>query len=384
MAAPVGTSPAKATWLPMAVGMSRAFVSLEFMGSSGKSRTGTCWIDSGGGELIVRRDFARELGLREIGKAVTQNGERMVPLEPPRITASDVKIPVAAGDALMLDSDRMISGVEADVLFPARLLRDHAVTFDYPSRRFGLDIEAPPGTPLPIEISAHSGFARVPLAVADQTIYALLDTGASCTMFSQALIDQLREAHPDWRVVRGAYDDANMLGGSFEANAQELLVPQLAINGITVPNVPVVSRPEGTFEKWMSSLTTGPIVGSLGGNVLRNFTVTIDYPNSRLFLNASDALEAAHPLALVALTLTPNDDGTYNVAQMLDDPSYSAMRAKIIGAQLVSIDGTPVSNRRISDVHNLLRGIPKTSKRITVSRDGRLQSYDLPVVVLWN
>ena len=367
----------------MSVGMSRAFVSLEFTGPSGKSRTGSCWLDTGGGELLLRRDFARELGLHETGKAVSENGARLVPIEAPHISASNVSVPVPSSDAMMLDADRMQSGVEADALFPVRLLRDHAVTFDYPMRRFGIDIDVPAGTALPLEIAPHSGFARLPVTIGGETAYVLLDSGASCTMLSQAYIDKLHADHSDWRTVHGAYDDANMLGGTFEAGAQELLLPELDIAGISLSNVAVVSRPEGTFEHWMSSLTSGPIIGSLGGNVLRNFRLTIDYPNSRLFLDFAGRQSADHQLTLVALTVTANDDGSYDIAQMLDIPAYSALRAKLVGTQLVAIDGVPVSGRRISDVHVLLHGILNTSKRITVSHDGHSQSYDVPVVSLW-
>ncbi len=368
----------------MNVGMSRAFVALEFMGPSGRSRTGICWLDTGGGQLVLRRDFARELGLRESGKAVTENGERLVPVDPPHVMASDVRVPLAPSDVMMLDSDRMTSGVEADVMFPVRLLRDHAVTFDYPAHRFGIDVDPPQGTPLAVEIAPRSGFARVPVTIGDQRLYVLLDSGASCTMLSQAVIGDLRAKHPGWRIVRGAYDDANMLGGSFEANAQELFLPALQLGGTTVENVATVSRPEGTFERWMSSLTTGPIVGALAGNVLRRFNVTLDYPNAKLFLDFATPGEPMHPLAIVALTVTPNDDGTYAIAQVLDDPAYSGLRSKLIGSQLVSIDGTPVTGRRISDVHAMLRGIPKTSKRIVVDRDKSALGIDVPVVVLWD
>ena len=368
----------------MTVGMNRAFVSLSFTGPDGKTRAATCWLDTGGSRLMLRRDFARALGLTETGPAVNENGERLIPVEPPQVVAGDQKVSIPASDAVMLDSDRMVSGVDADVLFPVRLLRDRAVSFDYVGHRFGIGVDAPAGAQLDVEISPHSGFARLPVTISGETTYLLLDSGASCTMLSEALISQLRSQHPDWRTVRGAYDDANMLGGTFEANAQELLLPEIGIAGLNVADVAVVSRPEGTFEHWMSSLMTGPIVGSLGGNVLHRFNVTIDYPNSRLYLDSAGHRASSHPLALVPLTITPNDDGTYDIVQILDDPAYASLRIKLIGSQLVSVDGTPVSDRRIADVHTLLRGIPKTSKRITVMRDGHTQSYDVPVIVLWD
>lgn len=47
----------------------------------------------------------------------------------------------------------------------------------------------------------------------------------------------------------------------------------------------VVSRQAGVFEKWMSSMMTAPIVGSLAGNVLKRFRVDLDYPNQKLYLS---------------------------------------------------------------------------------------------------
>ena len=48
----------------------------------------------------------------------------------------------------------------------------------------------------------------------------------------------------------------------------------------------VSSQREGTFEKWMSSMMTSPVVGSLAGNVLKRFRVELDYANAKLYVSA--------------------------------------------------------------------------------------------------
>jgi hypothetical protein len=50
-------------------------------------------------------------------------------------------------------------------------------------------------------------------------------------------------------------------------------------------DVGVTSQREGVFEKMMSSMMTAPIIGSLGGNVLRHFRVELDYANQKLYLS---------------------------------------------------------------------------------------------------
>jgi hypothetical protein len=47
----------------------------------------------------------------------------------------------------------------------------------------------------------------------------------------------------------------------------------------------VTSQREGTFERYMSSMMTAPIVGSLAGNVLERFRVELDYANEKLYLS---------------------------------------------------------------------------------------------------
>lgn len=47
----------------------------------------------------------------------------------------------------------------------------------------------------------------------------------------------------------------------------------------------VVERKEGVFEKWMRSMMTSPIVGSVAGNVLKQFRVELDYANQKLYLS---------------------------------------------------------------------------------------------------
>jgi len=57
----------------------------------------------------------------------------------------------------------------------------------------------------------------------------------------------------------------------------------------------------------MSALAKKPVVGSLGGNVLRRFRITLDYPNSRAFFRYTPYYGSDRGLAVVAMTVTPRD-----------------------------------------------------------------------------
>ncbi|EQD64859.1 hypothetical protein B1B_06571, partial [mine drainage metagenome] len=57
-------------------------------------------------------------------------------------------------------------------------------------------------------------------------------------------------------------------------------VLRLRIAGCTVGPVWFTERPDANFLRMMSSMTRGPVDGSLGGNALRGLRMTIDYPRA--------------------------------------------------------------------------------------------------------
>jgi hypothetical protein len=106
----------------------------------------------------------------------------------------------------------------------------------------------------------------------------LLDTGTSMTILSEALRDDR------WEGTSGSIGDAAYFGGSV---IETVTIPKLSWGPHRFDEVTCVTQRRGAFEDWMSSMTDGPIVGALGGNVLRHFKITIDYRNERLFVQRS-------------------------------------------------------------------------------------------------
>src|SRR5204862_5171127 len=85
-------------------------------------------------------------------------------------------------------------------------------------------------------------------------------------------------------------------------------IPGVKLGEFQLPRITAVSRPTGTFEKGMSPMMTGPIIGAIGGNVLKAFRVEIDYANGATYLEKRGDPDNA--LDLVALTLSGKGDGT--------------------------------------------------------------------------
>ena len=139
-------------------------------------------------------------------------------------------------------------------------------------------------------VAKQSGFPRTEIEVDGKTHGLLLDTGASFTMVSQALLEDWGKAHADWKRHKGAYGEAATLGGQ---TLETMFIPTVTWGGHALTDVGVVSQQAGVFEKWMSSMMAAPIVGSLAGNVLEEFRVDLDYPNQKLYLSQPKA-SAAH------------------------------------------------------------------------------------------
>lgn len=75
-----------------------------------------------------------------------------------------------------------------------------------------------------------------------------------------------------------------MFGGDLENNAMMMRFPNAQWGPFQLDNFAAVSRPNGTFETNMSRLMSAPIVGAIGGNVLKLFRIEIDYANGVVYL----------------------------------------------------------------------------------------------------
>jgi hypothetical protein len=90
------------------------------------------------------------------------------------------------------------------------------------------------------------------------------------------------QRHPDWPRYPGAFGEAATLGGQ---TLETMILPQGRWGPFTLGEVGVTSQREGTFERYMSGMMRGAIVGSLAGNVLKSFRIELDYAHERLYLS---------------------------------------------------------------------------------------------------
>ncbi len=348
----------------MKVFSGRPFVDLDLDGPMG-AVTACTWVDTGGGNFFVSGELAKALGVSwelqpdhgegAFGKTDVSLAIKNLPLEP------------QPGRILVMPGSLHQPGYPAKAFLPAHLMLGRDVLFDYPGGQFDVEVAgsmATSGQELPAPRHEQMGFPRVELEIDGERHGFLLDTGASYTMVSDALIANWQQHHPDWPVTFGASRDASM---GYPADAGRLIrIPEVRWGDSVLHGVAMIARPEGTFERWMSSMMTAPIVGALAGNVLSRFRFQLG--DDAVFLEQQRDIDT-HDLDGVGLAVAADAAGEFTVLGICDAADESTKRLVRPGDVLLAIGGAQVTGELAHDVAILLGGPARETRSLTLRRE---------------
>lgn len=365
--------------IPMLLEGNVPIVELELPTAAGGVRKARFVIDTGGGAIIVGSKLMADIGAKTEGPPMTEEGSKMQRLAPVQIRAAGEALDVAGLPAFAaLETEWVISRDNAEGMLPGRFLRRYDLILDYPARTVTFakpGSVTPRGIKLPAAIGENNGFPRIEATIGDQTYGFLLDSGASFTMISRAALEKWSEANPDWSKATGALGFANMIGSKMETEALMLRIPDLKLGSFAIANAAAVSRPEGTFEKRMSNIMPAPIIGSIAGNVLRDFRVEIDYQNGAVYLEHAKTLSPAE-ISGVGLILSRTKAGLV-VKGTASTAGAGVKEVVHAGDVLVSVDGEAMSGKSLNEASQLLQGAKDTKKRLTLLRGDQTISVDV-------
>ena len=113
---------------------------------------------------------------------------------------------------------------------------------------------------------------------------------------------------------------------------------------------------------------SGETVGLLGGEVLRRFTVTVDYSRSRIILvpNAQLDTPMEFDMSGMSLAAVPSDPSMYRVRTLIEQsPATDAGVA--VGDLLTAIDDTLVRTLTLNDIRQRFK-VPGKRFALTVKR----------------
>lgn len=352
--------------VPMQVELNRPYIDVSLTGPNGRSVRAHAWVDTGGGAIILSAGLAGQLGLKATGKAKKDDGTLLAPTAVPTLSLGGKTLKLADAHAFIsTEQPHLLHHTDADMALPGRFLGHYIVVFDYPARTFMLadpDSYKPAGTPVLTTIGG--GMPVVHASVAGKSYAFLLDTGGQYSMVSDAELGPWSKQHPDWPRVAGTYGPANMLMGSFETRLHMQRIAALQWGPYRIENAGTVSRPVGNYEKFMSNVAGTPVIGSIGGNVLRHFKVTVDYPARKVYLAGPASVRDA-PLDMVGFTLEPAAHGGYAVAGIA-----AGVNNIRVGDRLLEVDGKDVTHAPFSRVIELLSGPAGATRTLVLQRDG--------------
>lgn len=370
-----GLRPARAQYvfqgvkMPLVIENNRIYAYFGFPDSAGKVQPLLTNIDTGGGAVILARKAVDALGLATQPLKGAPSGMLAVDLKSVRADMMSFPVPVAATSAA--ETAAFMPGASSPAFLPGAVLSDHIITFDYTAKAIAIDGgPLDDGVPLVVQVSKGHEFPRVELEIDGERMGFLLDTGASFTMLSQSVIDRLHAKHPEWKYLAGAYGPANMIGKG-DLASHMLRIQNARWGPFDLAPLDVVSRATGTFEKWMSPMMSAPIVGSLAGNVLRNFALRLDYRGNLLHGRYS-ARPWMQEFTMVPLIVHAEKDGTYTIAG-------GEAAAGLADATIVSIDGYSTAGMSLFRVQESLRGQPGSAHSIRIRQNGKERVVRLPV-----
>jgi hypothetical protein len=362
----------------------RFLVMLEARTAGGAPHPVRALVDTGGGAMVIRRDLAEVLDLT-VGASVGDGSGDLETVEPPQLTAAGYELDTDGLAAYVVDDDdhgNPLRAERADLNLPAPLLRRHHLVLDAPAGEVTFadpGSTVPRGVRLPVGVHPGTGFVRTEVTLEGQVHGVLLDTGPRCSLLVDEVYRAWQAGHPDWPAAAASVGPANMAGIPAEARLPMLRVAALEWGPFTIPGVAVAWRAGTAFADLVDPGTSAPVVGALGGNVLRGFRVEVDHHRGEVWLEQG-ALLAPDDTDMVGMVLTrePSGEGldgtTYQVAA-----AVTGLGEVRVGDRLVAVDGEPVAMLTLAEVLAALAGEPGTARAVTLERDGELVQVDAPV-----
>ncbi|HEX5181728.1 MAG TPA: PDZ domain-containing protein [Allosphingosinicella sp.] len=351
----------------------RIYAELAFVRRDGSLRRTLAYVDMGSPAMSVSAPLLKELGADSAHPVAFRIGGFPVTV-PAAAIEPDPGPPGHAG------------GRPVEAMLAAGVLARFELALDYRRRILTLARPGalrPSGIATPFHLDSKTGLIAVDARI-DGRPYALtIDNGSAWTWVRQSEVRAWLARHGDWARGVGAVGASNMMMvGDLEAAGLLARVPALRIGRLTLRDVdllgpgPTTAFPFDLFD-WYSRKNAVPVLGWIGGNVLKGFRITVDYPGHILYWQRQ-APPDRRELNQVGLVLR-RDHGAYRVAGIAarrGRPTVAGIRP---GDRLIAIDGRPLTGASLGTVFAMLHGAPGARRMLRVERDGETLTFEARV-----
>jgi Aspartyl protease/PDZ domain len=306
---------------------------------------------SGGGEKTVTGATGRNVFLR-IAELQLKEGE---------IYAFPIKNALAEAD-----------GPEAGGLLGYDFLSHFVVKIDYARRQ--IDVFEPaafhyagPGEVIPLDMVRGNIMVSADLTMPDGEQVPgtfLVDTGwrSALTLASPFVTD-----HKLFESVSKTVEAMTGMGVAGPSVDTEARVASLKIGRYKMENlIADFSHARGGV------LSQGGFAGIIGGEILRRFTITLDYPRRRMILEPNPSFAAPYEIDMSGLFLTAvSNSAAFKVFSIIKDSP--AVQAGIQEGDVIeAIDHRPASKLTLEQIRQILKQGEGKEHLLAIRRDGKM------------
>jgi hypothetical protein len=370
----LSAQPAPSGTVPFVLDGNRVYAHVEFISQEGKPRKALVFVDLGSPSVILSKKLYDELNLDSKSALGIRIGEMAVTVDSANVTNNDW-LPFPIGE------DRVVEG-----LLPAGVLQNYQVRFDYAAQTMTLAQPATlqlQGTAVPVRLNAKTGLIAIEAQVDGHAYPITIDNGSGYTWIRKATAQQWFPRHPDWQRGIGAVGPSNMrmADDGIETAGALVRIPQMNLGSMRVEQVGALAiGPDNQghdFMDWYSMKNAVPVIGWLGGNVLRHFRITIDYPNKMSYWERQSALDA-HDLDYVGLTLLARH-GEYFIGGIATREGRPTVMGAQLGDKLVQIGTLQTRGASWEAIFAAMHGKAGEIRSLELERQGSRIQLETPV-----
>ncbi len=394
-----GAGPSSAT-VPFRLDDNRIFVAVAFRRPDGTARKALAMVNMGAGALVLSNALFRELAPLP-GKPLRMTfGAMNIAIDgaavQPESMANSMSIGFTSTPPSAAAMARGPGGLMAEfadplpveAMIPPGLLQHFVVSYDYAARSMTLAVPGgpkPAGIAVPVRIDSRTGFATVDVAIDGARHAFVLDNGGSYGLVRDA--STWTDRHPGWRRSVGGVGEANYLMNGGEAGAAVVKLRDAALGPLRLDELGVVETKAGGplgglvsdlfWDRIYAPKAGEAVEGAIGGNVLKSFRFTVDYPNRTSYWLQQAPLDI-RDLDQVGITLV-RAKGTTAIAGVAEKNGKPTVEGVAAGDILLKIDDLAAAGSTRGQLLAALHGVPGTAKHLTLERDGRQFTVDAPV-----
>jgi hypothetical protein len=334
--------------------------------------------DSGGGAIILDEELAEDIGLKPEGAVVSDQGQQYKAVKVPAAFIGGMPLDLRTSRAFVhLGAASFTNRDRVEGLLPGKALEHYQVVLDYPRQQISVGTSGSlpyRGEMLRCPYIASSGHPQVDVRI-DGTSYGfLLDTGSQTTLIREDLLQRWSKEHPAWPHSIGAVGPANE---GTDSDVLLLRIPIFQLGSFRMNSVVAASRPNETYSA-TSYETPAAIVGAVGGNVLGQFRVVIDYPRQLCFFERSGR-EQANEFDTVGLVLDTDSEGQLVVRAVSSTASAVTRQNILPGDIILQIDGASGAPYTLATAAQALSGVTGKRKTLRIVRHGKPMSVVVSV-----